>query len=133
MPPLTCHDCPTALEGRDRTKSRCARCRSRRRPTDQAHRREIAEALFPPQKRAALLKRLAAGQALGEACAALGTAPQAAFGYRAYDQEWAALLDDALMAGRDPDLAHGSENAYRIGRCRCPECRAGKRARRQTP
>lgn len=30
-------------------------------------------------------------------------------------------LDAALMAGRDPDLAHGTPGAWRAG-CRCPDC-----------
>ncbi|MBW1597247.1 hypothetical protein [Streptomyces sp. JJ38] len=32
------------------------------------------------------------------------------------------------MAGRDPELAHGSKSAYRFGHCRCPECREAKAA-----
>lgn len=69
-----------------------------------------------------LLTLLAAGHALRITCDRLGVTTQAVHGRAQWDPEWSTALDAALMAGRDPDLPHGTHKAYRQ-HCRCPECR----------
>ncbi|MFD7683067.1 hypothetical protein [Streptomyces sp. NPDC060187] len=125
-----CHNChgPTTA-----TISRCPACRSRRRSQDRAYHREIADALFPPAVRAALLGRVASGEHISDVCADLGITVNRARSYAAYAPAWGRALDRALIAGRDPDLAHSTETAYRRGRCRCPDCRTAKNAARSVP
>ncbi|MFE3672372.1 type I-E CRISPR-associated protein Cse1/CasA [Streptomyces goshikiensis] len=103
--------------------SRCEECRAKRVTADWLYRKEIAEVIFSPAKRAELLRRLAGGEALADACIELDLTPHRAHGFAAYDDDWRGQLDDALTVGRDPDLDHGTERAYRYGGCRCPECR----------
>lgn len=110
--------------------SRCPGCRDGRRDPDQAYRAELAAAKFPAAARRKLLRALAAGKTLRNACAALDITTHRVFGFRAYDPTWSAALDEALMAGRNPDLDHGSLNAYHSSGCRCPECRAAHNAAR---
>lgn len=127
--PSTCHDCGQPLIATDGGKSRCLQCQAARRDADRRYRREIADAVLPAATRAGLLILLRSGQPFAGACADVGISPQLAHGYRRYNPQWAKELDKALLAGRDPSLDHGSEYAYRIGRCRCPDCRTGRRAR----
>lgn len=122
-----CHHCHRPVAG---TASRCASCRSLRRTPDRAYRREIADALFPPAARAALLGRIASGEHISDVCADLGISVHRARSYAAYAPAWGRALDLALTAGRDPDLDHGTAMAYRHGRCRCPECRTAKNTTR---
>lgn len=75
-----------------------------------------------------LTARLAAGEHLSEVCRALDLTTQQVHGWKRYDEGWAESLDSSLLAGRDPELSHGSHAAYRWGRCRCPECREYKLA-----
>ncbi|MCB5181511.1 type I-E CRISPR-associated protein Cse1/CasA [Streptomyces antimicrobicus] len=103
--------------------TRCDDCRAARVGQDWLYRKEIAEAIFPPAKREELLRRLADGQPLADACTALDLTPHRVHGYSAYSDTWRAELDQALTAGRDPQLNHGTESAYRHGGCRCPDCR----------
>lgn len=102
----------------------------RRRPSDRAYRRGLADALFPPAARAALLGRIASGEHISDVCADLGITVNRARSYGRHAPAWARALDLALRAGRDADLVHGSAVAYRFGRCRCPDCRAAKAAAR---
>ncbi|MFC8458623.1 hypothetical protein ACFUJ0_17490 [Streptomyces sp. NPDC057242] len=92
----------------------------------------LAEATFPASRRADLLRRLAAGEHLTDACRALGLSVHRVYGFRRYDGAWGEQLDAALTAGRDSEFAHGTEAAYRHAGCRCPECRAAHDACRQT-
>ncbi|MFG2734351.1 hypothetical protein ACGFX7_05970 [Streptomyces harbinensis] len=119
-----CHHCGTLLPAE--THSRCDTCRELRRRPDWEHRREQATAAFPAAVRARLIARLTAGEHLAEVCQDLGITQQRVHGYRAYAPDWSEDLDAALLAGRDPELDHGTVGAYRHGRCRCPECREAK-------
>lgn len=69
-----------------------------------------------------LLGSLAGGVPYREALKAHGVTAQALTSHRHRDRDFAARLDEALMAGRDPDLDHGRNSAWKA-RCRCPECR----------
>lgn len=121
-----CHHCYTLLP--DDTHSRCTTCRDRRRTPDWEYRKELAAARFPAPVRQQLLDRLTAGERLSDVCADLEVTQQRVHGWAAYDDGWQHALDQALMAGRDPELPHGTHHAYRHHRCRCPECREAKAA-----
>lgn len=69
-----------------------------------------------------LFSLLAAGEDYGSAIAAVGVTAPAVTAHRRRSTEFAANLDAALMAGRDPLLTHGTSTAWKT-RCRCPECR----------
>jgi hypothetical protein len=126
-----CHNCGKPFTGR---ASRCAVCRIERRRADADRRRRIAEAALPERTRLALLDVLRSGVPLSTACEGFGVSTVAVHRFRAHDAAWGLLLDEALMAGRDPNLEHGTEWAYRWGKCRCPECREWKaEARRWKP
>src|SRR3954470_232472 len=122
-----CHGC-----GKPRTSgmSRCPVCRIARRTLDKEGRRRVAEAALPEQTRTALLNLIRSGVPFSMACEGFGVSTVAVHGFRAHDAAWGVQLDEALTAGRDPDLDHGTEQAYRWGKCRCPECRAWKRQTR---
>ncbi|WP_331726376.1 type I-E CRISPR-associated protein Cse1/CasA [Streptomyces sp. NBC_00470] len=124
-----CHHCGTLLPP-DGTRSRCADCLLKRSSADFVYRKEIADAIFPESKRTALLERLSRGELLPDVCDDLDLTPNRIHGYAAYDATWRERLDSALMAGRDPDLDHGTESAYRHGACRCPECRTAREFQR---
>jgi hypothetical protein len=115
-----CHNC-----NRPHTtgRTRCIACRESRKGKDWERRRAIAEAVFPPRLRSRLLGLLRAGVPLREACEDVGVSVNQAHRFASYNESWGEALDAALMAGRDPGLAHGTEHAYRWGGCRCPECR----------
>ena len=120
-----CHHCYTPLS-EQRPYSRCDDCHSKRTEPNWAYRAKNAARRLPAPTRRLILARLAAGEHLSDVCHALETTPQSLHGFKAYDEQWALQLDDALLAGRDPGLDHGTFNAYRHGRCRCPECREYK-------
>ncbi|MGW2841866.1 hypothetical protein ACWCWD_29275 [Streptomyces sp. NPDC001493] len=82
--------------------------------------------VFREEDRAELLRLLLSSTPLAVACGAVGVSVNQVYGYRRFDQGWATALDEALMAGRDPSLEHGTHKAHRWGGCRCPECRAVK-------
>lgn len=68
-----------------------------------------------------VLDALAAGAGYAEALATHGYSRQRITALRRWPVVTQAL-DTALMAGRDPDLDHGTPGAWRAG-CRCPDCR----------
>lgn len=70
-----------------------------------------------------ILDILASGGTFADVHAQTGLTSQALHGAARTDADWRAALDEALMVGRDPDLAHGTPSGWRRG-CRCPECRA---------
>ena len=69
-----------------------------------------------------LVEALTRGSSYRQAVEGAGVTTQAITRHRKRDQEFAAAIDSALRAGRDPALAHGSHGGWRAG-CRCPECR----------
>ena len=69
-----------------------------------------------------LLAEVAEGAPYGEVLRGHGVTAQAVTGHRRRSPEFARALDAALLAGRDPELSHGSATGWRAG-CRCPECR----------
>jgi len=122
-----CHDCARYT----RTQySRCDDCRRKRLRPDRKRRYAISRALFPRVLREAVLRELRKGQRLGQVCQTLRISPNQLHTFARINPWFRTELDEALMAGRDPGLNHGSESAYRIHRCRCPDCRKGKAARR---
>lgn len=76
-----------------------------------------------------LCELVASGLSYQESLLEMGVTAQATSGHRRRDPDFAASLDAALMAGRDPNLAHGTPSAWKA-RCRCPECRAHHDAHR---
>lgn len=120
-----CNGCSTPLPD-GQLLSRCATCQKARVAEDFDYRRRQAAGRFPTAVRRLLLARLREGEGLSQSCRSLEVSTQQVHGFKAYDGEWADALDAALLAGRDPDLEHGTFTAYRYGRCRCPECREYK-------
>ncbi len=115
---------PHGTENRWRTRCRCAECRTAHNDGSRAHRRRIVDTRqFPPKIRSRVLALIAAGVHITDAAAALKTSQQAIHHYARVHPEWGAELDEALFAGRSPDVPHGTETGYRNHRCRCPECR----------
>lgn len=102
-----------------------------------AWRREISDAIFTDVMRACVLAAVRAGVPLVGAMEVYGLAAEIAYGRARWDAEWEKLLHDAQMAGRDPEIDHGTAKGYRLCRTRCPECRAIQpgctRARRARP
>lgn len=117
-----CHDCGAATE----STSRCPDCAKKRRPVDRKRRRAISRAVFPRPLRTALLTQLRSGRPLGEAAQSIRVPAPQIHGFARTNPAFRRELDEALLAGRDPNLTHGTQSAYRYGRCRCPECREAK-------
>ncbi|MFI9463743.1 GntR family transcriptional regulator [Streptomyces xiamenensis] len=111
-------------------KSRCGHCESLRRTAESARRRTAALERLPAHVRESLLGDLAAGVPLSEVCQQYGVTTARLHSLDLYLPGWSQRLDDALTAGRDPDLPHGSEDTYRHAKCRCPDCRAAHGGRR---
>ncbi|MGW9371216.1 hypothetical protein ACWGVR_14535 [Streptomyces xanthophaeus] len=122
-----CHNCARYTHTQ---YSRCEDCRRKRREPDRKHRRAISKAIFPADLRKQLLDQLRKGRPLGEACLILRIPAAQPHAFARIDPWFRKAFDEALMKGRNPDLRHGTEAAYRLHGCRCPECRQGKAARR---
>ncbi|GAA4010479.1 hypothetical protein GCM10022247_35860 [Allokutzneria multivorans] len=99
----------------------CDQCRSAHNIATRDWRRGLAR--VPDHIREAVLADLALGGDLGEVAEAHDLTPQRLHGQAAVDPVWRKQFDEALMAGRDPSLAHGYEMTYRKDKCRCPDCR----------
>lgn len=117
-------------KGRSRKDSRRWRQGARDAAARRAHnaetradRRRKSLAGFTAQAERDLLAALRDGTPLTEAAAQAGVPFQALFGRARWDAAWATRLDQALMAGRDPGLRHGTDHTYKAHKCRCPECR----------
>lgn len=87
-----------------------------------AWRRELARAALDPVA-PVLVAALAAGVPLRQACETVRVSTVAVHGRRQWDPQWAAMIDAALMKGRDPGIDHGTEHGYKRCLVRCPECR----------
>lgn len=75
-----------------------------------------------------LLQLLRDGASMHDACDRIGVTNKQVAAYTRAHPNWNADLNEALMAGRDPDLNHGTYRAYRYDKCRCPECRSAAKA-----
>lgn len=102
---------------------RCDLCRTAHAAACREWRRSTTLRSWSPALRSRLLTHLAEGVELTTAASAVAATVQSVHALAGIDPQFARDLDAALMAGRKPDLAHGTESAYRHGRCRCPECR----------
>lgn len=69
------------------------------------------------------LDDVAAGTPYATAVDRIGMTVQAVTAHRRRDPEFARQLDQALLEGRDPTVAHGTPAGWKAP-CRCPECRA---------
>ena len=78
----------------------------------------------------ALLEDLRSGSDYAEACERVGLTSYGVSSMMRVEPEMRAELDEALAQGSDGELRHGTASGYRA-RCRCPECRAYKRASRR--
>jgi hypothetical protein len=87
-------------------------------------RREYADADFPPSSRQILLRLVSGGMRVVEASAHVNVTPSRVRWVAIHDEDFGKQLDDAEREGRNPNYTHPSVNAYRNGKCRCPECRA---------
>lgn len=122
--PGRCHECGgTSAPGR----SRCGPCTELRAEREREARAEESHERLPDTVARAILGGLVMGYRLTELCEEYQVAYQRVYTHRVYDPEWGEALDEALMRGRDPGLEHGRAATYRLGSCRCPECRAAKR------
>lgn len=103
---------------------RCPGCRESHNRETRLWRRRRADAALPSITRECLLTLIASGVAPATAADELGVTVQRIYARRRFDPEWDERLDEALLRGRDPEAPHGTHQAYRHHRCRCPECRA---------
>lgn len=118
---------PHGTTNRWRTGCDCDPCTVAHNADTTTWRRQKARERLDPI-RTALIHRVAAGVPLTQACTELEVSVVAVHGRAQWDPQWSQDLDAALMVGRDPGLDHGTEGAYRRGKCRCPECREGHNA-----
>lgn len=115
---------PTAQHGtpsRWRKGCRCDQC-SRAHLDDQAtYIHDTAMRRWIPLG-PALCALLESGYIYRDALIQVGVTAQAVTAHRRRDPQFSARLDQALIAGRDDRLEHGTPSAWRSG-CRCPDCR----------
>lgn len=104
-----------------RAGCQCAACTAAHNEDTRARRAE-ARAQWWQDREGPLLAEVAEGAPYGEVLRGHGVTAQAITGHRRRSPEFARALDVALLAGRDPELSHGSATGWRAG-CRCPECR----------
>lgn len=120
---------PHGTPSRWRAGCTCHACR-RAHSHETRTRRAAARLQWWQTRQAPLLQALADGAPWADALAEAGVSSQAVHAHRKRSPQFAADLDRALMAGRDPRLDHGRAGAWRAG-CRCPECRAHHESTRQ--
>jgi len=89
-------------------------------------RRAAAEQAFPSETRARVLRWLRRGKSPNWTARKVEISPQRIWHYARTHPQFARDLDEALTAGRDPSLRHGTEYTYAALGCRCPDCRRAK-------
>ncbi|ABP52991.1 hypothetical protein Strop_0507 [Salinispora tropica CNB-440] len=87
-------------------------------------RRKKADLRFPAPIRNEVLRLIRQGYRPVEAARRVGIHVQTVYARSRIDPAWQGRLDGALMAGRRPDVPHGTPTGYRHFWCVCPECRA---------
>ena len=102
-------------------------CRDAHRAAIETRRDTHRESVFPPGTRQRLLTLIADGVAFDDAVDEVGVTGYVVWGRALKHPDFRAALDDALTAGRDPSLPHGTAAAYRRGKCKCPDCRDARR------
>lgn len=126
------------LHGTDECwRAGCTRsdCRAAHSETVEARRNVNRESVFPPPARQRLLELVAAGMPLDTAADDVGVTGFVVWGRARKHPGFLTALDDALLAGRDPALPHGTAAAYKRARvpCKCPDCRAARRRHDEPP
>ncbi|TDC02649.1 hypothetical protein E1091_00160 [Micromonospora fluostatini] len=91
-------------------------------------RRKRADERFPVKLRTRVLQLVRRGATPADAARAVDLPVQTIHSRSRIDPAWQARLDKALMAGRRPDVPHGTPSGYRYHKCHCPECRAAHRS-----
>lgn len=84
---------------------------------------ERARRALGDASRAYILRELTGGRSIPDVAAAIGVSTVRIHSLARRDPDWATALDAALLAGRDPNVPHGTETGYRWRHCRCPDCR----------
>jgi len=93
---------------------RCQKCRdAHNADLRRRRRRKSAVASISWYQRKKLLQLITDGVNLVEAARSVGVMVQSVHALRRRSEAWAAALDAALIAGRDPSLEHGREMTYR--------------------
>lgn len=115
---------PHGTVNRWRSGCRCNECAHAHNGDTRTWRRSLADAAFPARTRTRLLRAIRGGATVVDAAERVGVTQHAVYARRRFDTQWGEQLDEALMAGRNPDAPHGTETGYRRWGCRCPECRA---------
>lgn len=107
-----------------RTGCRCSDCLAAHNAESRDLRRHAADRALPPAARRRILAAVRRGRSMTQAADAAGVTAQAIWGRARVDAGWRDQLNQALVAGRDPEVPHGTLSGWRWYRCRCPECRA---------
>ncbi|MFI7524535.1 hypothetical protein [Nocardia salmonicida] len=105
---------------------RCVLCADAHNLAERRRRRRRARRAFDPYLRKRFLDALAQGSDPVSVAARFEVTWAQALALAKYDRRWGPRLDAALLAGRNPEIAHGTYYSYQRHRCRCPECRAAK-------
>ncbi|WP_194829258.1 hypothetical protein [Nocardia sp. XZ_19_231] len=105
---------------------RCVLCADAHNLAERRRRRRRARRAFDPYLRKRFLDALAQGGNPMSVAVQFEVTWAQALALAKYDRRWGPRLDAALLAGRNPEIAHGTYHSYQRHRCRCPECRAAK-------
>jgi len=111
---------PHGTTSRWRVGCDCPRCADAH-AEDARQRRNPHNQLLWDRIEAPLLDAFARGTPYRQALDHHGLTAQALSRRRRRDPDFAKAVNAALMAGRDPNLRHGRDSAWKAG-CRCPDC-----------
>ncbi|GIH70359.1 hypothetical protein [Sphaerimonospora thailandensis] len=113
---------PVVQSSRWRRGERDDAARNGHNAAERERRAQAADAKVRPVWRG-ILSQVREGVHIGDAAKRAGVTLHAVYGHAARDVRRQRALDAALMAGRDPDISHGTNHSYRVHKCRCPECK----------